>query len=296
MTIRSLVLNNLKQIPAGSVLSAQGPLFAVALALFGPGTKKTYIYVDGFNLYYGAVKGTPLRWLNPVELARQVLPLGHQIEKLKYFTARVSGAADPGAPARQQQYLRALTTLPEVESHFGSFLSKTIWRPLTNLPLAEEEIKANPIVTLPTAATYEVTGSRAQRLPLNKYPSGTTRHKKTRRKRVHPLRDSVVAEVHAMEEKGSDVNLAAHLLNDAWKNVFDVAAVISNDTDLIAPIQMVTIERQKTVFVVCPGRWQASPKLVAVASHVRHIRKAMLTAAQFPDPIPGTTIKKPASW
>ncbi len=99
-----------------------------------------------------------------------------------------------------------------------------------------------------------------------------------------------------MEEKGSDVNLAAHLLNDAWKNVFDVAAVISNDTDLIAPIQMVTIERQKTDFVICPGRWGASPKLVAVASHVRHIRKAMLTVAQFPDPMPGTTINKPASW
>lgn len=229
-------------------------------------------------------------------MTRQVLPAGHQIEKLKYFTARVSGAVDPGAPARQQQYLSALKTLPEVEIHFGSFLSKTIWRPLTNLPLAEKEIKANPIITLPVAATYEVTGSRPQRLPLDKYPSGTTRHRKVRRKRVRPLSNAVVAEVHTMEEKGSDVNLAAHLLNDAWKNVFDVAAVISNDTDLIAPIQMVTIERQKTVFVICPGRWEASPKLVAVASHVRHIRKAMLTAAQFPNPIPGTTINKPASW
>ena len=103
----------LGQIPAGSVLSAQGPLFGVALAIFEAGTMKTYVYVDGFNLYYGAVKGTSLRWLNPVELARQVLPPGHQIEKLKYFTARVSGAADPGAPARQQQYLSALMTLPE---------------------------------------------------------------------------------------------------------------------------------------------------------------------------------------
>ena len=24
----------------------------------------TYVYVDGFNLYYGAVKGTPYKWLN----------------------------------------------------------------------------------------------------------------------------------------------------------------------------------------------------------------------------------------
>lgn len=30
---------------------------------------KTFLYIDGFNLYYSAVKGTPLRWLNAVELA-----------------------------------------------------------------------------------------------------------------------------------------------------------------------------------------------------------------------------------
>jgi hypothetical protein len=27
---------------------------------------KTFLYIDGFNLYYSAVKGTPLRWLNPL--------------------------------------------------------------------------------------------------------------------------------------------------------------------------------------------------------------------------------------
>ena len=43
-----------------------------------------------------------------------------------------------------------------------------------------------------------------------------------------------------MEEKGSDVNLGAHLLNDAWKGLFDAAVVISNDTDLVTPIRMVT--------------------------------------------------------
>jgi len=99
-----------------------------------------------------------------------------------------------------------------------------------------------------------------------------------------------------MEEKGSDVNLAAHLLNDAWKDLFEVAAVVFNDTDLVAPIRMVTMERKKVVHVVCPGRWQAAPKLIAVASHARHIRRPMLQAAQFPDPIPGTTLSKSRSW
>ena len=99
-----------------------------------------------------------------------------------------------------------------------------------------------------------------------------------------------------MEEKGSDVNLAAHLLNDAWKNLFDVAAVLSNDTDLTEPIRMVSTERRKTVYLICPGRWQAAPRLVSVANHVRHIHRSMLRAAQFPSPIPGTTITKPANW
>ena len=99
-----------------------------------------------------------------------------------------------------------------------------------------------------------------------------------------------------MEEKGSDVNLAAHLLNDAWKGLFEVAVVISNDTDLVTPVRMVTTERKKPVFIVCPGRWQMAPKLANVASHVRHIRPALLKAAQFPDRLPGTTILKPADW
>ena len=99
-----------------------------------------------------------------------------------------------------------------------------------------------------------------------------------------------------MEEKGSDVNLGAHLQNDAWKGLFDVAAVISNKTDLVTAIRMMTVERGKPVIVVCPGRWQAAPKLKSVATRVRHIRLSMLKAAQFPDQLPGTTISKPASW
>ena len=99
-----------------------------------------------------------------------------------------------------------------------------------------------------------------------------------------------------MEEKVSDVNLAAHLLNDAWKDLFEAAAVISNDTDLVVPIRMVTEERRRPVFVVCPGRWQIAPQLRQAASHVRHIRPAMLRAAQLPDTLPGIGISKPADW
>jgi uncharacterized LabA/DUF88 family protein len=98
-----------------------------------------------------------------------------------------------------------------------------------------------------------------------------------------------------MEEKGSDVNLAVHLLNDAWSNAFQAAVVVSNDTDLITPIEMVTQQRGKPVTVVCPDRARtASPKLAAVASSVRHLRPAMLAASQFPAVM--GTIRKPATW
>ena len=38
------------------------------------------------------------------------------------------------------------------------------------------------------------------------------------------------------EEKGSDVNLATYLLVDAFEDRFDVAVIISNDSDLKEPI------------------------------------------------------------
>ena len=106
----------------------------------------------------------------------------------------------------------------------------------------------------------------------------------------------MIAEVHTMEEKGSDVNLAAHLINDAWKGSYQAAMVISNDTDLVTPVQMVAVEKKKPVFVVCPGRWPMAPDLARVATYARHIHRQMLAASQLPDPIPNTTIRKPPIW
>ena len=253
---------------------------------------RTRVYVDGFNLYYGALKGTPFKWLNLVKLARHMLPAAHTIDRLIYFTARVSGVSDRDAPRRQQVYLNALYTLPEVEVHFGSFLAKTAWRPLINLPVADKKINAPTPVTLPEG-NHPVESSET--LPVGNHSMRKT-GKKKRHKIAKPLTDAVVAEVHLMEEKGSDVNLAAHLLNDAWKHVFDAAVVITNDTDLVTPIRMVTTERKKPVSVICPGRWQVAPKLQDVASHVLHIHPAILKAAQFPDRIANTKISKPDGW
>lgn len=257
------------------------------------------VYVDGFNLYYGALKRTAYKWVNIVELARQVLPASDTIQKVKYFTARVSGADDPDAPRRQQKYLSALGTLPEVEIFFGSFLPKAIWRPLLNLPVAGATIHSSSPVSLP-AGRHIVSGGSVtlqSRLVVGSYlAKAPPQHRKKKRKARRPIADALIAEVHTMEEKGSDVNLAAHLINDAWKRDYEAAAVISADTDLITPIEMVTQERGLPVYIVNPGKWPLSPPLVSAASYSRHIRPAMLAASQFPDPIPGTSIGKPAGW
>ena len=220
-------------------------------------------------------------------LSSQLVPAANAIKKVKYFTARVSGAKDPGAPQRQQIYLSAISTFQEVEIHFGSFLSKSMWRPVINLPVAGETISSPNPVVLP-AGTHQVTGARQQSLVVGSYP---TQHQAHARRTRRPLIDAVLAEVGSMEEKGSDVNLAVHLLNDAWKNAFDAAVVISNDTDLIEPIRMVTQERGKPVYVACPGRWSMAPKLAKVATFQRHIRTAMLSSSQLPQQIQNTTIQ-----
>ena len=256
---------------------------------------RTRVYVDGFNLYYGALKGTPFKWLDPVRLSSLLLPREYEIDRLRYFTARISGKLDPRAPARQRVYLKALATLPEVEIHYGRFLAKTAWRPLANLPLANRRIETPRPVMLPEG-NHRVPGEHPRTLPVGTYPDRRGRGEGARRTPGIPVPDAVIAEFHTMEEKGSDVNLAAHLLNDAWKDLFDAAVVVSNDTDLVLPIRMVTQERRRPVFVVCPGRWQIAPQLRRAASHVRHIRPAMLKAAQFPATLPGAAISKPAGW
>ena len=70
---------------------------------------RTFVYVDGFNLYYGALRGTPWKWLDLTALFTKVLQPHHDILKVKYFTARVSGTpADQSKPQRQDVCLRAL--------------------------------------------------------------------------------------------------------------------------------------------------------------------------------------------
>lgn len=67
---------------------------------------RTIVYVDGFNFYYGEVRETPWKWLDPVDLFRNVLGPQNDLVKIKYFTARVQPSSrDPDVHVRQDAYL-----------------------------------------------------------------------------------------------------------------------------------------------------------------------------------------------
>ena len=90
----------------------------------------TNVYIDGFNLYYRALKDTPYRWLDLRKLAETVFPQD-DIHRVCYFTARLDARpGNPNQPRRQLIYLRALATLPGFDSYFGVFRSGVKRRPL----------------------------------------------------------------------------------------------------------------------------------------------------------------------
>lgn len=216
-------------------------------ALLFPGmTLRTIVYVDGFNLYYGSLKGTPYKWLDLAEYFRKTLPKECTLVKVKYFTAKVSPLPnDLDAPKRQDVYLRAL------RAHSGA---------------AMEIIEGHFLI-------------KNKRAPL----------------RADPTR---IVEIIQAEEKGSDVNLAVELVNDAWLNAFDCAAVVSNDGDLARALKIAKQHMKKRVILYTPGAPTRKPLAVLRSWSHRQIdiRPADLAASQLPDPIAGTAITKPAKW
>jgi hypothetical protein len=78
------------------------------------------VYIDGFNLYYGSLKGTACKWLDLEQMSQLLLP-SFEIKRIRYFTARVKErTGNTQAPVSQNAYLRALTTLPKVEVHLAA--------------------------------------------------------------------------------------------------------------------------------------------------------------------------------
>ena len=205
---------------------------------------RTIVYVDGFNLYYLALRSTIYKWLDLYKLAETLLPAEyHDIVKVKFFTARINSLPnDPDAPNRQNIYLKALKAYrpDKIEIVYGKFLSHNARRPYA---------------------------------PPN----------------------SGYANVVLTEEKGTDVNLAVHLLNDAWMNAFDCAVVVSNDSDLAEAMRLAKARNKKIGWIV-PETKHQSQVLKSIPHFIKQLRASALAYSQLPYQIPGTNIIKPQAW
>jgi hypothetical protein len=106
------------------------------------------------------------------------------------------------------------------------------------------------------------------------------------------------AKVIKTEEKGSDVNLAAHIINDGHRNAYEVAVLITNDSDLAEPVRIVREELQKPVGVINPHKQHPSQSLIKFASFVKQIRQGVLSVSQLPPTLADIhgEITKPGSW
>lgn len=211
--------------------------------------RRAIVYVDGFNLYYGALKGTPYRWLDIYALCKKLLPRD-EIVAIKYFTAHVKDRpGHEGQAARQLAYFRALETIPCLTIHLGHFLTH-----------AQTMAVVNP-----------------------------------------SKRGPKFCQVWRTEEKGSDVNLASHLIFDGFRARYDLAVVVTNDSDLKEPIRIVREELKAPVGVLNPHKnrsWALSPSDMPVGSFYKPIREGVLADCQFPNEMSDAngTFGKPKHW
>jgi len=114
---------------------------------------------------------------------------------------------------------------------------------------------------------------------------------------AEPTENRRTIKIIKTEEKGSDVNIAVHLLNDAWLNNYDCAVIVSNDSDLAESMRLVKEHHpNKIVGLIMPGKGHPSRELMKHADFVKRIRTGILELSQLPNPIPGTNIYKPTNW
>jgi uncharacterized LabA/DUF88 family protein len=225
---------------------------------------ETHVYSDGFNLFYGLLKETPWKWLDLERFCDQLLPK-NDVRRIHYFTARVEARShDPDQPNRQNAWLKALGTLPRVEIHYGNFMSSVV---------SQVVVETDPTTGRPL---------RTNGMPIVRTDADGI-----------PVKTMVLK----TEEKGSDVNIAAHLLRDAFKGHCRCAVIISNDSDLLTPIRMAKSDCGLVIGLV-PPRARGSIELKRLADFKIDPRVQVLAASQFADPVLTLdgAISKPVGW
>lgn len=225
---------------------------------------KTRIYIDGYNLYYGRLKGTPYKWLDlDVLFSKFVLPSSsphseiNVIDGIKFFTADIIGRAarDPNSIKDQQSYHRALKF-----HHQEKFsLIKGYY---SLLPVSAHQVQ--------------------QGIDINQSP---------------------IKRVWKLEEKQTDVNIAVEALSDALLDKDTEQVVfVTNDTDIAPVLAKIRLLSKVKVGLVIPtkkGIRQPNAELCQQAHWVRHyILDDELSNSQLPRVVSGgrKPAIKPESW
>ncbi len=240
------------------------------------------VYIDGFNLYYGARgicgKGTPgWRWLDLRALSELLIAKrrdwsGATVERIVYCTARIDQATNPSGFADQHRYLTALAAATSVDHiEYGHYVARVKHAPLA---VAGPGRRGLPQIVAP-------------RWPIIVRDAAGS-----------PAGDHFMVSVADREEKGSDVNVASHLLIDGLDNRIDAAVVVSNDSDLRYPIQVM---RQKLPLgLVNPTRNYTAGALRDQASAGAgghwwyQLTEADVKSCQFPAQVHG--LDRPLNW
>lgn len=238
------------------------------------------VYIDGFNLYYGAKglcgKGQPgWRWLD-VRALSQSLVTNHsgwvepEVARVVYCTARRGGEGNHAGAQEQEIYLRALQASGSIDVlELGQYVNR-----VSTSPLAVKGRRGKPHIVTP-AWPIMVRDGDSDVGSANFFVSVARR-----------------------EEKGSDVSVAAHLLIDMFEHRIDAAVIISNDSDLAFPIR--EARRRVPLGVINPTKGYPAGKLAdeptfGVGDHWWHqLTAEEVTRNQLPNPV--GRVRKPAPW
>jgi uncharacterized LabA/DUF88 family protein len=230
-------------------------------------------YVDGFNLYKGALERFPnLKWLNLKTFCQSLRP-DMQLNEVYYFTAQIAEKfPNDQAPRRQEKYLRVLRN-QGIQVVRGKFRKDAKW-----LRLAQ--INRVGIIEPTLPAAFGLTQRAINSSCKNALP------------------DLPKARVFDMEEKGSDVNLASYLLRDSYLQNISGALVITGDSDLVTPVCF-AVRQGIDVLVVVPNKRQSADSLRRASTSLEHLNSLVLIDHQLPKVFftpRGRQIIRPKEW
>lgn len=230
-------------------------------------------YIDGFNLYKGALQTRPdLKWLDLKSFCQSRRP-DMKLGEVYYFTADVL-ARYPGDTAqnRQHAYLRVLQD-QGVRIVRGKFKKDIDWLRVGSL---ERRGLIEPVLARHLGLT-QVAIQKSASMAKPDLPR---------------------ARVWKFGEKGSDVNLASFLLRDAYKNSLEAALVISGDSDLATPIAFAS-EHGVNIKTLKPNASHNAASLKSASTHFEELHLSWLSNHQLPTNYiskKGNVIRRPTSW